>query len=154
VALTASAFESERERCLAAGMTEYLTKPIGRRDLLACLERHLGAGGVRPDAGAPAPAPAEPGEVFDVEHTLDRIGGNTALLHRLVAIFRRQTPALLRELEHGYVAAATGGRVRDRPQCGSLRSIGGRAAAVAAALGGRRRRRARTLRRRSPPLRA
>ena len=39
VALTAHAFEEDREKCLAAGMTDWLTKPLLRKDLIAVLSR-------------------------------------------------------------------------------------------------------------------
>ena len=39
VALTANALEGDRDRCLAAGMDDYLTKPLKIEDLQAMLER-------------------------------------------------------------------------------------------------------------------
>jgi PAS domain S-box-containing protein len=39
VALTANAMQGDREQCLAAGMDDYISKPIKRHDLLAAIER-------------------------------------------------------------------------------------------------------------------
>lgn len=39
IAVTASAMKGDKERCLAAGMDDYLAKPLEQDDLMAILER-------------------------------------------------------------------------------------------------------------------
>ena len=44
IALTANALEGERQKCLAAGMDDYITKPIASKQLLDILIKYLGNG--------------------------------------------------------------------------------------------------------------
>lgn len=69
VAMTANAMAGDRQRCLDAGMDDYLSKPVAREQLDACLRRWLRAAPARAAARlaeavapvqAPAPEPAGP----------------------------------------------------------------------------------------------
>jgi CheY-like chemotaxis protein len=59
VALTAHAMQEDLDRCLTAGMNDYITKPFVEEDLRQKLERWLSAAEAA-DAAAAAPAGQNP----------------------------------------------------------------------------------------------
>ena len=56
IALTANAATGERDRCIAAGMNDYVAKPFRAVDLIAAVERAAEASGAGADAVSPAVA--------------------------------------------------------------------------------------------------
>ncbi|MEZ5618146.1 MAG: ATP-binding protein [Rhodocyclaceae bacterium] len=85
VAVTANAIEGDRERCLAAGMDDYLSKPFSKADLHARLSRWLAAG--KP-AAADHSAPVPVGHADVREEAVDADTIDETVLDRLAALQR------------------------------------------------------------------
>jgi len=66
VAVTASVQPGDREKCLAAGMDDYLSKPILPKDLRSCIERLFDGRTLKAAPGAPSLA--RPAKWIDGEH--------------------------------------------------------------------------------------
>jgi len=105
VAMTAHAMTGDRERFLAAGMDEYISKPISQERLREVV-RSLGrkADGHRPDAKAARAKTEEHGmsaslddetPTLDREALLARVESDLELLSTLVGVFKADRPNLM-----------------------------------------------------------
>jgi CheY-like chemotaxis protein/HPt (histidine-containing phosphotransfer) domain-containing protein len=91
VAMTAYAMKGDRERCLAAGMDGYVSKPIQPRELWQAIEQLVSGSGAD---GTSVPT----GDILDRRETLERVGGDTELLRELIAVFRADGPRLAKDI--------------------------------------------------------
>jgi len=96
IAFTANAFEDDRQACRAAGMTDFVAKPIRKSMLLSALARSL------PAPGADAPATQAAIAVLDasaIAHLTAEIGAEA--VQRVIRLFVGSTARTLRALAEG-----------------------------------------------------
>jgi signal transduction histidine kinase/DNA-binding LytR/AlgR family response regulator len=103
VAMTAQAMQGDREKCIAAGMDDYLAKPVRPKDVRAIIERwsselnsSASAQPVLPPVAASPDAEESP---VEMDRLLDLGGGNVESLRELVDLYFKQTTGQLAELE-------------------------------------------------------
>ena len=103
IAVTANAVKGEKEKCIAAGMNDYLSKPFKSRDLHPLLEKWLpdtGAGNQSRGKKEPAAGKAPPGDsgsngtdIFDYSAAVETFMGKKDIVVKVVSAFRKKTEA-------------------------------------------------------------
>ena len=111
VAMTAHAMQSDREQCLAAGMNDFITKPIARQALVDALDRWLpqeaetptvssfeataesGAGSAVMTPNRIAATDTSSVAIYDRAAFLDRVMDDVALLEKIRRTFLADMPA-------------------------------------------------------------
>ncbi len=131
IALTAHALQSDRQRCLAAGMDDYITKPVLLHGLRAMLKRWID-GASQPSTPAPSTPdvsearPSEPGEIDTTALAALRAleGDDPGSMDRLINAFMRTTrddlALMAKELAAGDLQALKERAHRLKGSCGFM----------------------------------
>ena len=126
VALTAHSMKGDRERFVAAGMDDYLSKPLNAAQLYEVVRRY-GPGVAASAPPPPAPAPAAPGWL-DKADLLERLGGDVTLVHEMLRMFLDEGPRALKRIQ---AAFGSGDREGLRGAAHGLKGMAANLSAVA-----------------------
>ncbi|HEY1173447.1 MAG TPA: response regulator [Verrucomicrobiae bacterium] len=113
IALTANVTGGNRERCLNAGMNDFLSKPIHPQQLAEVLQRwHKGDGkAMESTAMTPAPAPDD-SVLWDEVELRERYGDDDLLIKEILAAYIQDVPERLQELRVAFAANDAGNAER------------------------------------------
>jgi PAS domain S-box-containing protein len=95
IAMTAHAIKGDRERFIAAGMDDYISKPVALNSLIRIIDKWLEVARKEKAEDILSPVdkemPALP-VIFDKDGLFERIMGDESLARRLIAIFLKDIP--------------------------------------------------------------
>jgi CheY-like chemotaxis protein len=94
IAMTANAMKGDRERCLAAGMDGYVSKPITSAALFREMDEVLGVWNRGLETVPNLPTNA----VLDLAACLERTGGSRHLLGEMAVLFATECPKQMEEI--------------------------------------------------------
>ena len=103
IAMTANVLDGDRQRCMEAGMDDYVSKPVEKADLLRVIgrwtRRHSEPTAKQTPAAARTAAP-DPA-IFDLDAALERYEGDRSVLAEIVGSYIEESTTLTKEIRSG-----------------------------------------------------
>lgn len=127
IAMTAHALKGDREKCLEAGMDDYISKPVNPKELAEAIERIFSTENT-PNQGQQTSPPDRAKKIFDRETLLQRLDGDEELLKEIVEVFLQDTPSRIQSLKD---AMSKNDTENIRREAHSLKGAAGSVGAVA-----------------------
>ncbi len=108
IAMTAHALKDDREKCLEAGMNDYVSKPVNPEELAKAISRQLSGGkatfgtdtAIRRKKGNRGINP----DIFNINTLMERVFDDNDLLNELIELFLKDAPGLVTSLKDSFRA--------------------------------------------------
>lgn len=126
IAMTANALQGDRERCIGAGMDDYIPKPVKRSELAVIIQKWsatLGTGHYQPECRTDSPCYVDTRVLRELRELGD--DGEEGMADQLLTMFLRDAAALIKELRAAVaVADVRHARETAHRMKGSCRQLG------------------------------
>jgi CheY-like chemotaxis protein len=101
--MTAHAMTGDRERCLAAGMDDYISKPITQANLFLVIENLTnGSGDKKKESSTPSEhVTPVAGDVFDLSKAMSAVAGDRVLFEEVANLFLEDAADKIAKLKEG-----------------------------------------------------
>jgi signal transduction histidine kinase/CheY-like chemotaxis protein len=100
IAMTAHVLPTEREKCINAGMNDYISKPLMEAEFLALLKKYLPFNAVKSKQAVPEKLPQKDLQYIDIGYLKNIFSGDNGVINEIMYQFRKQYPKELKLLKY------------------------------------------------------